>query len=348
MHPNPSRSLRATTVALAATALATVGLPSRPPPRPRAAAPHQARYSAAQLAAVTSALNAHARIPGTAWATEPQRDQVVVSIDRRSPRRIRPGCSASSRSTAARCASSTSPARCTPTSAAATRSTAGSTAARSASTSAPAARTTSSPPGTAATSRPPGTRTAATPGCSARRPAAASRGNDYAIVQYTGGVAHAGTVDLYNGSTPGHHLVPRTPSWGIGQAQRQHDAACTAARSRRSTRPCNYAEGTVSGLIKTNVCAESGDSGGSLFAGTKALGLTSGGSGNCSSGGTTYFQPRDRGVVRVRGQRLLIARLDRRAAAQMSQRRRIARPVPLGELRRRPAHGVRRRRCRRT
>lgn len=54
----------------------------------------------------------------------------------------------------------------------------------------------------------------------------------------------------------------------------------------------NYGGGdVVSGLIQTNVCAEPGDSGGSLFAGTKALGLTSGGSGNCSSGGTTFFQP---------------------------------------------------------
>lgn len=52
-----------------------------------------------------------------------------------------------------------------------------------------------------------------------------------------------------------------------------------------------YPEGTVDGLIETDVCAEPGDSGGSLFAGGDALGLTSGGSGNCSSGGTTYFQP---------------------------------------------------------
>ena len=49
--------------------------------------------------------------------------------------------------------------------------------------------------------------------------------------------------------------------------------------------------GTVSGLIQTNVCAEGGDSGGPLYDGTRALGLTSGGSGNCSSGGTTFFQP---------------------------------------------------------
>ncbi|MFJ3821020.1 S1 family peptidase [Streptomyces nodosus] len=49
---------------------------------------------------------------------------------------------------------------------------------------------------------------------------------------------------------------------------------------------------TVTGLIRTNVCAEPGDSGGSLF--TKdggAVGLTSGGSGDCTRGGETFFQP---------------------------------------------------------
>nr|WP_308167771.1 trypsin-like serine protease [Catellatospora tritici] len=39
------------------------------------------------------------------------------------------------------------------------------------------------------------------------------------------------------------------------------------------------------------MCAEPGDSGGSLIAGSQAQGVTSGGSGNCTSGGTTYFQP---------------------------------------------------------
>lgn len=53
----------------------------------------------------------------------------------------------------------------------------------------------------------------------------------------------------------------------------------------------NYAEGSVSGLTRTNVCAEPGDSGGSFITGNSAQGMTSGGSGNCSSGGTTYFQP---------------------------------------------------------
>ncbi|NEA26887.1 carbohydrate-binding protein [Actinomadura bangladeshensis] len=52
-----------------------------------------------------------------------------------------------------------------------------------------------------------------------------------------------------------------------------------------------YQEGTVYEVTQTNVCAEPGDSGGSFISGTQAQGMTSGGSGNCSSGGTTFFQP---------------------------------------------------------
>ncbi|WP_329018558.1 S1 family peptidase [Streptomyces sp. NBC_01601] len=49
---------------------------------------------------------------------------------------------------------------------------------------------------------------------------------------------------------------------------------------------------TVTGLIQTDVCAEPGDSGGSLFTQEgAAIGLTSGGSGDCTSGGETFFQP---------------------------------------------------------
>ncbi|MBV7694625.1 S1 family peptidase [Streptomyces sp. TRM70350] len=54
----------------------------------------------------------------------------------------------------------------------------------------------------------------------------------------------------------------------------------------------NYPEGTVTGLIQTNVCAEPGDSGGSMFTRDGlAIGLTSGGSGDCTVGGETFFQP---------------------------------------------------------
>ncbi|GAA3505317.1 MULTISPECIES: S1 family peptidase [Streptomyces albogriseolus group] len=53
----------------------------------------------------------------------------------------------------------------------------------------------------------------------------------------------------------------------------------------------NYAQGSVHQMTKTSVCAEGGDSGGSFISGDQAQGVTSGGWGNCSSGGETWFQP---------------------------------------------------------
>ncbi|MFI2641795.1 S1 family peptidase [Streptomyces sp. NPDC018610] len=53
----------------------------------------------------------------------------------------------------------------------------------------------------------------------------------------------------------------------------------------------NYSQGAVHQMTKTNVCAEPGDSGGSFISGDQAQGVTSGGWGNCGSGGETWFQP---------------------------------------------------------
>ena len=55
----------------------------------------------------------------------------------------------------------------------------------------------------------------------------------------------------------------------------------------------DYEEVTVQGLTQTSACAESGDSGGSFLAPAtaQAQGLLSGGSGDCTTGGTSYFQP---------------------------------------------------------
>ncbi|GAA3022352.1 S1 family peptidase [Streptosporangium longisporum] len=52
-----------------------------------------------------------------------------------------------------------------------------------------------------------------------------------------------------------------------------------------------YPQGTVFGLTRTSVCAEPGDSGGSLISLDQAQGIASGGSGDCALGGVTYFQP---------------------------------------------------------
>ncbi|HEU4348617.1 MAG TPA: S1 family peptidase [Actinoplanes sp.] len=53
----------------------------------------------------------------------------------------------------------------------------------------------------------------------------------------------------------------------------------------------NYPEGAVTGLTRTDVCAEGGDSGGPWLSGDQAQGVTSGGSGDCRRGGITFFQP---------------------------------------------------------
>ena len=116
-------------------------------------------------------------------------------------------------------------------------------------------------------------------------------GNDFGIVRYTNtALSHPGTVYLYNGTsqdiTSAGNAVVNQSVKRSGSTTGVHSGTVTAVNAT-----VTYAQGTVSGLIRTNVCAEGGDSGGSLFAGTVALGLTSGGSGNCSTGGTTYFQP---------------------------------------------------------
>jgi streptogrisin D len=111
-------------------------------------------------------------------------------------------------------------------------------------------------------------------------------GNDYGIVQYTNSsVTKSGSVGSQDISSAGTPAVGSTV-YRRGSTTGTHSGRVTALNST-----VNYAQGRVSGLIQTTVCAEPGDSGGPLYSGSTALGLTSGGSGNCSSGGVTYFQP---------------------------------------------------------
>ncbi|MCX4903031.1 S1 family peptidase [Streptomyces sp. NBC_00878] len=53
----------------------------------------------------------------------------------------------------------------------------------------------------------------------------------------------------------------------------------------------NYSQGAVHQMTGTSVCAQPGDSGGSFISGDQAQGVTSGGYGDCTSGGRTWFQP---------------------------------------------------------
>lgn len=63
----------------------------------------------------------------------------------------------------------------------------------------------------------------------------------------------------------------------------------------------NYAVGPVEGLVLTDACSEGGDSGGPFLAGRSALGVLSGGSGDCTRpGATSLYQPIEE-ILRVEG-----------------------------------------------
>jgi streptogrisin C len=115
-------------------------------------------------------------------------------------------------------------------------------------------------------------------------------GNDYAWVRVGAGNTMIGAVNNYSG---GRVAIAGSQDAAIGATVCRSGSTtgwhCGTIQARNSS--VTYPQGTVTGLIRTTVCAEPGDSGGSLVAGSQAQGVTSGGSGNCSAGGTTYFQP---------------------------------------------------------
>ncbi|MGW1496480.1 S1 family peptidase [Streptomyces sp. NBC_00191] len=112
-------------------------------------------------------------------------------------------------------------------------------------------------------------------------------GNDYGIVRYSNtSLSHPGMV----GSQDITSAANATVGMSVCRRGSTTGTHCGSVTGLNAT--VNYGGGDiVYGMIRTNVCAEPGDSGGSLYSGSRAIGLTSGGSGNCSSGGTTFFQP---------------------------------------------------------
>lgn len=106
-------------------------------------------------------------------------------------------------------------------------------------------------------------------------------GKDYALVRYdNASLAHPGGFTLANAFV-GESVTRKGSTTGVR----------TGTVTALNVTVRYQGGGTVRGLIQTTVCAEPGDSGGPLYDGSKALGLTSGGSGNCRTGGTTFFQP---------------------------------------------------------
>ncbi|MFI6150626.1 S1 family peptidase [Streptomyces sp. NPDC051109] len=136
---------------------------------------------------------------------------------------------------------------------------------------------------------------------------AAVRGWDGSAMGTFQGSSFPGNDYAYIGIHSGWWTVPVVLGWGTipdqlvrGSAEAPVGASicrsgstthwhCGTVLAKNET--VNYSQGAVYQMTKTSVCAEGGDSGGSFLSGDQAQGVTSGGWGNCSSGGQTWFQP---------------------------------------------------------
>ncbi|MFF3907612.1 S1 family peptidase [Streptomyces sp. NPDC001848] len=258
--------------------------------RATGAVPRTVRHSTAELRSVTATLTRQARIAGTAWAIDPRQDKVVVTVDPTVTGANRARLDALTRTlgdkvVVRRAASAFKPliaggdaiwgsdVRC---SLGFNVSVNGSPYFLTAGHCGNAASSWSDSQGG---------------GEIAQTVDSHFPGTDYALVQYDDtGSDHPSAVDLYDGGT--QEITHAADAYVGEQVQRSGSTTGVYGGTVNGLdATVNYQEGSVSGLIDTDVCAEPGDSGGALFDGDAAIGLTSGGSGDCSSGGETFFQP---------------------------------------------------------
>ncbi|MEU8677896.1 S1 family peptidase [Streptomyces sp. NPDC048560] len=139
------------------------------------------------------------------------------------------------------------------------------------------------------------------------RAGAAVRGWDGSAMGTFQGSSFPGDDYAYVSIHSGWWTVPVVLGWGatpdrLVRGSGEAPVGASICRSGSTTRwhcgtvlakneTVNYSQGAVHQMTKTSVCAEGGDSGGAFISGDQAQGVTSGGWGNCSSGGETWFQP---------------------------------------------------------
>ncbi|GGX23316.1 S1 family peptidase [Streptomyces chryseus] len=139
------------------------------------------------------------------------------------------------------------------------------------------------------------------------RAGAAVRGWDGSAMGTFQGSSFPGDDYAYVSVHSGWWTVPVVLGWGtvpdrLVRGSAEAPVGASVCRSGSTTRwhcgtvlakneTVNYSQGAVRQKTKTSVCAEGGDSGGSFISGDQAQGVTSGGWGNCSTGGETWFQP---------------------------------------------------------
>jgi streptogrisin B len=108
-------------------------------------------------------------------------------------------------------------------------------------------------------------------------------GDDYGLVRYDNpAVPHPGSGFTSAGNAfVGEQVVTKTSTTGW------HSGTVLATNATVDYGP----DGVVSGLIDTNLCSEPGYPGTLLSSGSSVLGIFSGASGSCTSGGHSFYQP---------------------------------------------------------
>jgi streptogrisin C len=123
--------------------------------------------------------------------------------------------------------------------------------------------------------------------------------NDYGIIQVTSSSAKSTPlVDRYSSGSDVTVTGPAGSSIGQPICRSGSTTGWRCGTVTGMNQTVNYGGGLiVHGLTRTSACAQPGDSGGPFVSNpgsgsqVTARGTTSGGSGDCSVGGTTFFQP---------------------------------------------------------
>ncbi|SDN36769.1 S1 family peptidase [Allokutzneria albata] len=114
-------------------------------------------------------------------------------------------------------------------------------------------------------------------------------GGDYGWVATNSSWAPRGVVNRYSGTV----AVRGSNEAAIGSSVCRSGSTtgwhCGVVTAKNET--VQYQQGAVHGMTRTNACSEPGDSGGAWLTGNQAQGVTSGGWGDCRTGGETWFYP---------------------------------------------------------
>ena len=123
-------------------------------------------------------------------------------------------------------------------------------------------------------------------------------GNDYGIIRVSSSTAlSTPLVDRYSSGTDVTVIGSQVSRVGDRICRSGSTTGWRCGTVQGTNQTVNYGGGDiVRGLTRTSACAQPGDSGGPYVSDpvggqVHAQGVLSGGSGNCTSGGTTFFQP---------------------------------------------------------